>query len=68
MNGLVRSVVVAEVEPGLGFRNPNYRYARTLAGNLRVVAFCAPPRVDDLQVLLSSAKNQLEAVKNIYIM
>ena len=60
---LVHSIVPAEVEHELELRN---RYARTLAGNLCVVASssCAPPAVlNDLRVLLSSAKNQLKAVK-----
>ena len=58
---LVHSIVAAEVEQEL--RN---WYARTLAGNLCVIATssCAPPgMLNDLRVLLSSAENQLKAVK-----
>lgn len=51
----VHSVVAGEVP---------CRYARYLVGNLRVVAFCAASVVHDL-LFLSSAKNQLKAVKGI---
>jgi hypothetical protein len=50
---LVHSIVAAEVEHELGPRN---WYARTLAGNICVVASssCAPPAMlNDLRVLLS---------------
>ena len=60
---LVHSIVAAEVEHELGLRN---WYVRTLVGNICVVAsisYAPPAMLNDLRVLLSSAKNQLKAVK-----
>ena len=61
---LIHSVVAADsAEAGLW--NRNYRYARTLVGNLPVAASlgCAPAVLHDFRILLSSSENQLKAVK-----